>query len=66
MHRPTSQEALPFRYFIPLLSQTDILSMQDVRIRMQFSGECVHESTAQGSLTSTCYLDENLLAIKKG
>ena len=40
--------------------------MQDVRSRMQFSGECVHESTAHRSLTSTWVLPEFRLAIRKG
>ena len=40
--------------------------MRDVRSRMHFSGECVHESTAQISLTSTWVLVEVRLAIQKG
>ena len=40
--------------------------MQYVRSRMYFSRQCVHESKAQTSLTSTWVLDEVRLAIQKG
>ena len=35
-------------------------------VECNFSGECVHESTAQRSLTSTWVLDGVRLAIQKG
>ena len=66
MHSPTSQDTLPSSPNVLLQLQTVIPSMQDVRRRMQFSVECVYESTAQRSLTSTWVFDEVRLAIQKG
>jgi len=53
---------------LPLLCNNKLLFClcRMCAVKCNFSGESVHESTAQMSLTSTCALEEIRLAIQKG